>query len=147
MLVTHRRDLHDQIEELFAELWHVSRLSGLRHGFRPQLDCYRTADPPELTVVVELAGVDPDSVRVVAGERMLLVAGERMRPCPEDQGQVSYQQMEIEYGPFHRQIHLAEDVDPGAARASYERGLLTIVLPIAVKPPRKGPVSIEVVRR
>ena len=49
--------------------------------------------------------------------------------------------VQIEYGPFQRRISLAEDVDPAAAEATYEHGLLTVVLPLAQKP-RSGKVSI-----
>ena len=138
-----RRDigrLQAEIEELFSDLWQVPRFTGARRGFRPSVDCYRTADPPALTVVVELAGVDPDTVEVVAVDRALVVSGVRKRP-EAVQGQV-YQQIEIEYGPFQRHIPLAADVDSGEARATYERGLLTIVLPIAPQP--AGPVGVPV---
>ncbi|MGI9112931.1 MAG: Hsp20/alpha crystallin family protein [Gaiellaceae bacterium] len=141
-----RRDidrLQGEIEELFADLWQVPRFSGMRHGFRPSVDCFHTTDPHELTVVVELAGIDPDTVRIAAEERSLTIAGERPRPRVE--GQV-YQQIEIEYGAFERVLQLAEDVDVAAASASYERGLLTITLPIAVRPPRRQPVAILVRR-
>jgi HSP20 family protein len=141
-----RRDvdkLQEEIEELFADLWQVPRFSGVRHGFRPNVDCFHTDDPHALTVVVELPGVDPQSVRVVAGERVLLVAGERKRP--KVPGRV-YQQMEIEVGPFQRQVRLAEDVDPSRARASLEHGVLTVELPVADVPPPPGKVTIEVWR-
>ena len=55
--------LHEEIEELFADLWQVPRFSGLRRGFRPNVDCFHTDDPHELTVVVELPGVDPGEHR------------------------------------------------------------------------------------
>ena len=57
-----RRDdkLQGEIAELFADLWQVPRLAGLRHGFRPNVDCFHTDDPHELTIVVELPGVDPE---------------------------------------------------------------------------------------
>ena len=42
--------------------------------------------------------------------------------------------MELEYGPFQRRVSLAEDVDPDRAEAHYERGQLTIVMPLARKP-------------
>ena len=61
-----RRDmdeLQEQIQELFNDLWQVPRFSGLRHGFRPEADCYRLDDPPELHVLVELPGVDADSIK------------------------------------------------------------------------------------
>jgi HSP20 family protein len=135
--------LQEEIEELFADLWQVPRFSGLRHGFRPNVDCYHTADPHALTVVVELPGVDPASVQVVAGERLLVVAGERRRPHVEGR---TYQQMEIEHGAFQRQVRLAEDVDPGRASARYELGVLTITLPVVERKPPSGRVTIVVER-
>ena len=141
-----RRDidrLQGEIEELFADLWQVPRFTGMRHGFRPAVDCFHTDEPHRLTIVVELAGVDPESVSVVVEQRTLTVSGERRRP--RIHGQV-YQQMEIEYGPFRRTVQLLEDVDVGAAEASYEHGLLTVVLPTAERPPRSEPVPIVVVR-
>lgn len=135
--------LQGEIDELFADLWQVPRFSGLRHGFRPAVDCFHTDEPHGLTVVVEIGGVDPDSLAIVVEERALTVSGERRRPRID--GQI-YQQMEIEYGPFSRTVQLVEDVDVGAASASYERGLLTITLPAAERPPRPEPVSIVVVR-
>ena len=74
-------DLQGEIQELFAELWQVPRFSGLRHGFRPESDCYRTDDPPTVHVVVELPGIDPSSVEVVASGKTLVVGGTRERPA------------------------------------------------------------------
>jgi HSP20 family protein len=121
----------------------VPRFTGLRHGFRPAVDCFHTDEPHQLTIVVELAGVDPESVAVTIEERALTISGERRRPRVD--GQV-YQQMEIEYGAFSRTLNLLEDVDGAAAGASFERGLLTVTLPIAERPPRPEPVAIVVVR-
>ena len=115
----------------------------MRHGFRPNVDCFHTDEPHALTVVVELPGVEPSSVRVVANERLLVIAGERTRP--KVPGQV-YQQMEIEYGPFQRQVRLAEDVDPQHATASFERGILTIELPVVDKALPAGRYRITVER-
>ena len=78
-----RRDvdkLQEEIEELFADLWQVPRFTGLRHGFRPNVDCFHTDDPHALTVVVELPGVDPQSVQVVVGERVLVDRGRAHAP-------------------------------------------------------------------
>ena len=132
-------ELQGEIEELFADLWQVPRFAGLRHGFRPNVDCFHTDDPHTLTVVVELPGVEPGTIEVAAGERALLVTGERVRPRVP--GRV-YQQMEIEYGTFQRQVRLAEDVDPSQASASFESGVLTIVLPVATRAQPRGRVTI-----
>jgi len=139
-----RRDLEnaaEEIEQLFADLWQVFPFSrGLRRVYRPEVDVYRTEDPPSLTILVELPGVDPSKVQLIASPQALLIAGERRRP--RDCGH--YQQMEIDYGPFQRQVTLAEDVDPEAATATYERGILTIRLPIAPEPTPRESISIVV---
>ena len=67
--------LHDEINELIDELWHVPRFAGGRRGFRPQVDCIRSEDPSALHVVVELPGVDPAELQVVATDRVLVVGG------------------------------------------------------------------------
>jgi HSP20 family protein len=143
--VTSRRDidwLRGEIDDLFSELWKVSRFAA-RGALRPQVDCYRTEEPPELTVVVELPGVDADTVQIVATPQALLVTGERRRPPGDGR---FYQQMEIDYGPFRRELVFGADVDPEGGRASYEKGLLTIVLPLARHSPKATKVPIEVQR-
>src|SRR5919198_56615 len=144
--VDKRRDIEhaaEEIEQLFADLWQVFPFSrGLRRGYRPQVDVFRSDEPAVLTVQVELAGVDPDDVQLIASPQALLIAGERRRPkhCGH------FQQMELDYGPFQRQITLSEDVDPEQATATYERGILTVRLPIAPQPAPRESVSIAVTR-
>jgi HSP20 family protein len=141
-----RRDidrLQGEIEELFADLWQVPRFAGTRSGFRPAADVWFTEDPPQLVVVVELAGVDPDSIELRLGERTLTISGNRQRPRVP--GQV-YQQAEIEYGRFERRIALEQDVDAEAASAAYDAGMLRITLPVASRPP-VGQAMVIVVRR
>jgi HSP20 family protein len=128
--VTSRRDidrLRGEIDDLFSELWQVPRFAARRGAYLPQVDCYRTEDPPELTVIVELPGIDPDELRLVVAGSVLLVEGD--------------------YGPVRREIPLPEDVDVDAAAARYERGLLTVVLPLARRAPRETKVTIAVRNR
>ena len=131
--------LHEEIQELIDELWQVPRFAGGRRGFRPQVDCIRSEDPPALHVVVELPGVEPSEIQVIAADRVLVVAGVRHPPL-----RGRYQQMEIEYGPFQRRIPLDEPVDTSTATARYEHGILTVVLPIAAKPPKVERVTIAI---
>jgi HSP20 family protein len=134
--------VHSELEELFTELWHGPRFAAPRRGFRPRIDVVRTEEPDELRVTVDLAGVDPGDVHIVVHERALLVAGHRRRLHPDCR--LSYHLMEIEYGPFERRIGLPEHVDPDGARATYERGLLTVVLPVTTAPSRQERVLIRV---
>src|SRR4051812_38922566 len=120
----HKRDLDDlqgEIQELFADLWQVPRFSGLRHGFRPDCDCYRTDDPPTLHVIVELPGIDPASVEVVASGKTVVVSGARERPAVAGAKVLA---MEIEYGPFQRRVGLGGGIDPAGAAASDGPGLV-----------------------
>lgn len=139
-----RRDVQraaEEIEELFDDLWQVFPFARtMRRGYRPHVDVFRTDEPPAFVVHVELPGVDPADVKLIAAARGVIVSGERRRP--KDGGH--YEQMEISYGPFQRQVMLTENVDPDGATATYERGVLYVTLPIAPKPPREANVSIKV---
>ena len=70
-------ELQREIQELFSDLWQVPRFSGLRAGFRPNVDCYRTKDA--IIVLVELPGVDAAKVDIFVAEGTLYLAGERKR--------------------------------------------------------------------
>jgi HSP20 family protein len=133
--------LRSEMEELFADLCQVPRLVAPRRGFRPRVDVYRSDEPPTLTIVVELAGIDPGEVELAVAEGMLVVRGKRRRDAGQGR---TYQHMEIDYGPFERRIALDEPVDSEAADAVYKQGLLTIRLPVAKRP--SGPVRVNVTR-
>ena len=66
-------------------------------------------------------------------------AGERR---PKESGH--FRQMEIEYGPFQRQVTWDEEIDPERATAGYERGMLQIVLPLAPERAPQERVEIRV---
>jgi HSP20 family protein len=133
--------LQGEIQELIDELWQVPRFSGLRHGFRPQVDVVRTDDPPEFRVVLELAGIDPENLRIFADDQTLVVAGMRPRAY-----RGRYFHMEIDYGPFQRRVQFTEQVDAAKASATYKRGLLTVTLPVAEREPAPEKVSIQIAR-
>ena len=122
--------MKSEMEELFADLCQVPRLVARRAGFRPALDVYRTDDPPAVTVVVELAGVDPDEVDAAVVDGVLVIRGRRSRPADDRR---FYQHIEIDYGIFERRVQLNEEVDSEAAKATYENGLLSIHLPLTRK--------------
>lgn len=133
--------MQDEVQELIDELWQVPRFSGLRRGFRPQVDVVRTDDPAEFRIVVELPGVDPDDVKLYADDQTLAIGGERRRGYAG-----RYFHMEIDYGPFQRRVRFPERVDPERANAEYHRGLLTITIPIASREPSHQSVVIQVER-
>ena len=132
--------MKSEMEELFADLCQVPRLVARRAGFRPALDVYRTDEPPAVTVVVELAGIDPNEVDAAVVDGVLIIRGRRSRPARDRR---FYQHIEIDYGIFERRVQLNEEVDSEAAKATYENGLLSIHLPLA----RKSPGAVKVTIR
>lgn len=102
------------------------------------VDVYVTDEPPTLTVELAVPGVDPESLDISLEGGLLTVRGERRRPGP---GRRVYHHAEIPWGPFERRLRLNVAVDPGAATATCDRGLLVIGLPLA---PRPGPRRVEI---
>jgi HSP20 family protein len=140
-----RRDLdwlRDEMDELFADLARTRRRA-LRRGFSPAVDVYRSGDPPAVTVTVDLAGVDPADIELGFAEGILTIAGQRRRAHGEG---ALYQQMELDHGAFERAVRVGDDVDPARAEATYDRGLLTIRLPLLARPTPPVRVVISVVR-
>jgi HSP20 family protein len=135
--------LQTELDELFEDLWRGPWFTGQRTGFRPRVDLYVTGDPPELTIVVELAGVDPADVSLVVAGDILAVSGHRGLE-PGSECTASWYQVEIPRGHFERRVRLPANADAAAARASYSRGLLTIVLPLAPRSTAREPVPIPV---
>jgi HSP20 family protein len=143
--VAERRDvdwLRAEMDELFSGLARSGRRVA-RRGFRPAVDVFRIDEPAQVVVIVDLAGVDPDDVELTLTNGVLAIAGLRRRRLARS---AVYQQMELDYGPFERRVAVGEDVDPAGAEASYDRGLLTIHLPVLATPPAPVRVVIAVVR-
>jgi HSP20 family protein len=80
-----------------------------------------------IVVLVELAGVNQDKVDVTVTGKTLVVRGERSETTPASNK--TYYQIEIHRGYFERAILLPCAVDPNRTEASYQDGLLEIVLP------------------
>jgi HSP20 family protein len=129
-----------QIDDLFGDFWERAGLGPRQAGFRPAADVYYCdGDPPMVVIKVDLAGISPDDVHLEARGRTLVLSGERrLRDAAEGR---AYQQIEIETGPFERQIELGADVDAQRARATYDDGILRVELPVVQ---RGGPTEVPI---
>jgi HSP20 family protein len=94
-------------------------------GWRPSLDLYETDD--ELTILVDVAGIQPQDVEVVVESGVVRISGNRCRPLDENVSRVHH--MEIDFGPFKQAIRLPVPVDPDGASSTYRDGFLVIHLP------------------
>ncbi len=136
------RQVHGEVDRLLLELMGADRMLGqVKSAFRPNVDVYFSKSHGAMVVKLELAGIDPATVRLEAEERVMRISGHRL-----DMGhrEKVYQQMEIPYGAFERRIMLPVEVDPSAAEAHYDQGFLEITLPVAEK---RTPKRIPIVQR
>ena len=131
------RDLFANFERMRREMEEL--FPSRRGGFSPAVDVFYVSDPPRAVVRADLAGVDPKAVSLEVRGRELVLSGARAAQSGEDR---VYQQLEIEHGPFRRVVALGADVDPDAADARYEDGILTVELPL-VRPRRPRSVPIR----
>lgn len=125
-----------EVDELFGEVFDPHRR---RAAFSPAVDVFYVGDPPRAVVHAELAGVDPDEVKIEVRGRELLLVGRRLPP--QAKGRL-YQQIEIEHGGFRRMVPLGADVDADAATATYVDGILEITLPLRTDRPASRSVPI-----
>jgi HSP20 family protein len=109
-----------------VEWWQLTRTTVVSaEAWRPRADVYETAD--NVLVTVELAGLEADDLDVQLFEDALIVEGGRSIPGSWADGR--YHAAEIPRGRFRLRLALPVVVDPDAAEARFERGLLELTLP------------------
>lgn len=97
------------------------------------MDLYRDADRYVLNA--ELPGIDPESVDVDVDGQVLSIRAERAPRTAED---VRWIARERPAGPYLRRFTLGQGIDTAAISASYDNGVLSVVLPVTEKAkPRK----------
>jgi HSP20 family protein len=120
-------DVADDVRALFEELAETLRHEHRAYSgeCRPPLDVFETDRSVE--IVVDLAGVPAEAVRILFRGGVVLIVGEKAPP-PGEQAQ-AFHLVEREFGRFARAVRLSGAFDVGSARASLRDGELTIVLP------------------
>jgi HSP20 family protein len=124
-------ELHERLGEIAHHLTnlHFSQ-SHFRQKWSPAINAYRCEE--SIVVCVDLAGVDKTGIEVCLQARSLLIRGTRQPPEPgrESGGRVQILAMEIDCGPFEREVPLPLEADPEGVRAEQRNGLLWVYLPL-----------------
>jgi HSP20 family protein len=107
-----------------AEQMLAGRRSGTSRTF--PMDAYRRGD--RFFVHLDLPGIDPDAIELTCEQSVLTVRAERVFETQEgDELIVS----ERPQGVFSRQLFVSDALDTDRIEANYDRGVLTLELPVA----------------
>lgn len=126
----------------FDFLGHIDRLAsgGFDTARAPRLmpvDLFRDGDHYVLNA--DLPGIDPSSVDLDVDGQLLTIRAERLAPVSES---VKWLSHERPYGSYMRQFTLGDGVDVERIAASYENGVLSVIVPVAERAkPRKIEIS------
>jgi HSP20 family protein len=93
----------------------------------------------EFVATLELPGIEPKDVEVAVEDSTLTVSGTREFSGETDEG--NYHRVERRYGSFMRSITLPQTADTESVSASFDKGVLTIVVP---KSQKAKPKKIEI---
>ena len=122
-----KRDRMGNPEEIFEILVKsYTRRQGAGDGdlcWLPATDAYETDE--EFVVQMDLAGLDPAGIEVLADTESLVVRG--VRRDISVPGRKHFHEMEISVGPFSRRVPLTVAVDPGSGKATYRNGFLYVI--------------------
>ena len=129
--------LRDELDRLFDHsLGPVSRTPGFSR-WTPALDVYQDKD--QFTVVAELPGLKKEDIELSLQDGILTISGERKQEKKSEEGYRN----ERFFGRFQRSVTLPTSVDGSNVKATYEDGVLKVVLPKAEEAkPKKIDVSV-----
>jgi HSP20 family protein len=94
-------------------------------AWAPALDISERKDA--YLVTVELPGVDADDLEITLEDGLLTIQGERQ--FAHDSSEQQFHRVERRYGAFRRSITLPAQVQAEQIEASFENGVLQIVVP------------------
>ena len=145
MTLLARRDvstLQDRINRIFQESFNPggSDEALTTSNFAPPVDVYE--DEHNITLKIEVPGIDEKDINVSIENNTLTVRGER--GFEKDEKEENFQRIERMFGSFTRSFTLPNTVDPEQISAHYEKGVLKIRLSKrAEAKPKQIKVNVE----
>jgi HSP20 family protein len=116
--------LQDRMNRLFRESQGPEE-SLATSSFAPPVDVYE--DEHNVTLKIEVPGIDENDIDVRIENNVLTVHGERK--FEKEEKEQNYRRVERQYGSFTRTFTLPTTVDAEKVSANYDKGILKIALP------------------
>jgi len=119
--------MQERMERLFGDyFWRTPLIEReLRGEWLPPADIYEDQD--SLVIKVDLPEMDMKDIDVKIEDNTLKIRGERK--LEKEEKKENYHRIERYYGTFSRSFTLPSTVDQEKVTATYDRGVLRIVLP------------------
>ncbi|MBN2704952.1 MAG: Hsp20/alpha crystallin family protein [Deltaproteobacteria bacterium] len=118
--------IQDRINNLFEDTMGFKDDKALTTtSWKPLVDIFE--DDQAITIKAELPEVDEKDIQIDLNDNMLSIKGERK--LEKEEKKESYHRVERYYGLFQRTFELPTSVDRENIAASYNKGVLKVVLP------------------
>jgi HSP20 family protein len=134
------RRLSNVLDEAFAAWPRLDEGNGaITSAWLPPCDVFE--DKETVKIVAEVPGVRPEDVKLSLENNLLTIRGEKRQQAEERNERVH--RYERSYGTFERSFALPSTVDPDKITATYENGVLTVIIPKVERArPREIPVRV-----
>lgn len=111
-----------------------------RYFNEPAMDIYET--DKDVIAKINLPGIDPEKVDISIENQTLRVSGKIEER--EEEKKKDYIRKEIRYGSFERVARLPVPVKENQVEATYDKGVLEIIMPKAEKTKAEKKIKIKV---
>ena len=120
------QDRTNRMNRLFRELFssEAPEEALTTTSFAPPVDIYE--DEHNITLKIEVPGIDENDIDVRIENNTLTVQGERK--IEKEEKEENFRRVERHYGSFTRSFTLPPSVDPAQVSAHYDKGVLNIHL-------------------
>lgn len=136
--------LHREMDELFERFfgdgevaaWPTASWPG--PSFIPKVDVSET--DKDVCVTAELPGMDEKDIDLALAESVLTLKGEKK--VEKEEKEEGRYHVERSYGAFQRRVMLPCDVDPDKSKATFKKGVLSVILPKTAKAQNAKKIAI-----
>ena len=119
-----KKSAQDELIRMLAGFsqMHLPALMDELNKWHPPIDVVET--DTKLVIVAEIAGIDIKNISITQTDDVITIQGNRNEFVSEDT--LVFHHMEINYGPFERNIRIPRNFVGGEISAKYKNGFLRI---------------------
>lgn len=125
------------IDRFFSDS--LARSGGSAYSFVPKVDILENEKGYELSVAVP--GLNKEDFKIDLNDNFLTISGERK--FTKERKESNLHVVETQYGNFSRSFSLPENVDAAKIQATYNNGILEILIPKDEKKTLKTTIKVN----